>query len=630
MNATMDEEARREALLVLQRKHQLAPEDVAFLVACLGDESWRVRKEAVETSIMFHQPSIVHALIDGLGAGDNAGMRNACQEALTRIGAPAVLPLRDAFAGADADVRKFILDIIGDMGIGDTCQFLVSATEDRDENVVIAACENLGKLGCEDAVMPLLKMLDAGDQWRAFVIIESLAKIGRPIDASFLLPLWSMAPLRKPLLDIVPLAGSPYDVRLVRQALNDSSPYIREAAAVVLLRIVSRSQDRLDEFARECAPVLPPAQDFRKLLDGTRPERLRAFGLLAFIACTAEYLESFVAAADDDALMFFSRLARTAPLRSPDMLAPLLDRFTDMRLSFLVYLCGFLGVEAARPAIVGFCGSSSEQVRQAVAFAVGRFGATEALPCLFRLLGDSVKQVRDEAAGTMAGLIVSQGVPTADQIVEAFDAGDEAVQLSILDIVVKAGGFNRDFMRRAMRSPFASVRARAIDLAATEHEKLRGYDLSVFLTDESEAVRIATVRAFAASGSPAAAPALLSLLDTDSIALKKAVIGALFRIAPDQLKAHEFLVLTPTHPMILLELCDLYRQGLDIPSESLVKAARELDDPGIYRELYRAFLDRGSETAVRHLYDQLCSYHCGDRQRTDEMLGIDPGTEVFR
>ena len=57
--------------------------------------------------------SVIYGLINALGAGDNAGMRNSAVEALTKIGEGAIEPLLGVINDDDRDIRKFVVDILG-------------------------------------------------------------------------------------------------------------------------------------------------------------------------------------------------------------------------------------------------------------------------------------------------------------------------------------------------------------------------------------------------------------------------------------------------------------------------------------------------------------------------------------
>ncbi len=56
---------------------------VLVLIKALGDQDWRVRKEATAVAIArAPSPDVLAALVGALRPGDNVGLRNAAVEAL--------------------------------------------------------------------------------------------------------------------------------------------------------------------------------------------------------------------------------------------------------------------------------------------------------------------------------------------------------------------------------------------------------------------------------------------------------------------------------------------------------------------------------------------------------------------
>src|SRR5512145_3092854 len=106
-----DAEERREAVIDLGH---LGAEAVPLLFRSLGDREWRVRKTAVDALVAIGGARVVEGLLDALNAPDNAGARNSAIEALVRIDGPAVGALLPRVETPDPDVRKFVVDILGD------------------------------------------------------------------------------------------------------------------------------------------------------------------------------------------------------------------------------------------------------------------------------------------------------------------------------------------------------------------------------------------------------------------------------------------------------------------------------------------------------------------------------------
>ena len=121
--SSSDEEKRRLAVTGLAGYPVTEVKEHIF--QALGDESWRVRKEAVELlSGISISREMIEELIALLRSRDNAGLRNAAVEILVRLGAKAVPVLSPYVKDADHDVRKFIVDIMGSIGTHPSSPYL--------------------------------------------------------------------------------------------------------------------------------------------------------------------------------------------------------------------------------------------------------------------------------------------------------------------------------------------------------------------------------------------------------------------------------------------------------------------------------------------------------------------------
>jgi HEAT repeat protein len=130
-----DAEERREAAIDLGRA---GADAVPLLFRALRDVDWRVRKTAVEALVAIGGASVIEGLVQQLSSHDNAGARNSSIEALIHIGAEAVDALLAVLDTPDADVRKFIVDTLGDIRDPRAVPALINRLEDHDENIRVA------------------------------------------------------------------------------------------------------------------------------------------------------------------------------------------------------------------------------------------------------------------------------------------------------------------------------------------------------------------------------------------------------------------------------------------------------------------------------------------------------------
>lgn len=222
--------------------------------AALGDASWRVRKEAAEIFLSLPRAGdLAGEIVELLHAQDNAGLRNTAVEILVRLGEPALPFLLEELSCGDHDVRKFVLDVLGDIGNESCILPMIGALEDSDGNVRAAAAENLGKLRATQAVDSLVGALAVPDLLLRFTILEALGAIGAEVPVARLLVLRDEQLLRKALFDCLGRVGGEEAITVLVEGLEDKMRNVREAAALGLFRIGARCEESL---LRQLSPWL--------------------------------------------------------------------------------------------------------------------------------------------------------------------------------------------------------------------------------------------------------------------------------------------------------------------------------------------------------------------------------------
>ena len=136
--------ARRQAVRALRNPpREAAGSDRALLllIEVMGDDDFRIRKEALEAALCWPDPLVVvERLVEALGEPDNIGRRNAAVEAVTRLQGVAVEPLLRALASLP-EHRKVLVDVLGAIGDRRAAPALTAALGDSDPNVRAAAAE---------------------------------------------------------------------------------------------------------------------------------------------------------------------------------------------------------------------------------------------------------------------------------------------------------------------------------------------------------------------------------------------------------------------------------------------------------------------------------------------------------
>lgn len=191
-----DPEERRRAVA---RIGELPPPSrPAALVAALGDDDWRVRKEAIGLAAeLGPEPDLLSALVDVFEPGDNVGLRNAAVEALGAFGQFAVEALSPRVRKLDADGKKLAIEALGRSAEAGALDVLAPLVKDADPNVRVAALEAIGAIGVtrvDEARALLLSGLDSGHPLETLAAAEALVTIGAGLPFSIVEP-WLADPL---------------------------------------------------------------------------------------------------------------------------------------------------------------------------------------------------------------------------------------------------------------------------------------------------------------------------------------------------------------------------------------------------------------------------------------------------
>ncbi|MDP2277615.1 MAG: HEAT repeat domain-containing protein, partial [Nitrospirota bacterium] len=156
-----DVEVRRES--VERLRGAASDASIGLLLKAMKDVSWRVRKTAVDILLNDYP---VEAYINGLIAllyDDNAGARNSAIETLIKLDKKTTTFLIEAFNTQNRDVRKFIIDVLGEFRDKRSLPLMLDALKDENDNVRASAVEHLGKIGEPAVVNALIEILESGD-----------------------------------------------------------------------------------------------------------------------------------------------------------------------------------------------------------------------------------------------------------------------------------------------------------------------------------------------------------------------------------------------------------------------------------------------------------------------------------
>ena len=537
--ASPDDEVRHAAVRSL---HDAGPDALPSLIGALGDSSWRVRKAALDLVLLAPAAASLPLLIAGLRDEGNAGRRNSSMEALVRLGPAAVPVLAPLVADPDAELRKFVVDALGNIDAPGVPELLLTALEDAEENVSATAAEYLGRRRDTAAVPLLLRRLGGSSGWLTFGCLRALGEIGDPAAAPAISALLGEPGLRKTALEALGRVGDEQAVPHLLEALFSRDRGLRRVAALAVHRILPRLGPAAGA-APLAAGVRAQADDeffeFLRGLLGQEDAQLRAAAatLLGFVPgarMVSILLDALPQVAEQDQELLAAVLDGLPDAGLPLLVARLLDPSPIVRLR----LAGVLGRRKCReavPLLLTLLEDGIGHVRAAAARALGKIGDPAAVSPLVGLLRDPFPDVRD--AGMEAVVAVGQAGRARLELVLTllephFAAPDEGFAAAAVRIAGRLGG--RGLIARlglALRDARGEVRRAAVEAIGSADGAEAVEALRVALTDEDVAVRREVVLRLGATRDVSALPLLLPMLGDEDLWVRVRTVQALGGIA---------------------------------------------------------------------------------------------------
>lgn len=544
-----------------------APDGVDQLLARLSDESWRVRKAAVErlAEVRPVERAVPH-LVHALGMGDDVRARNAAAEALARIGAPAVKALAERLGNEDGDVRKFAADILGEIGHGEGVEPLASALDDPDRNVRAAAAEALGKIGGPRAAVALERALKADDHLLRVSALDGLARIGAVPRTETLEPLARDRFLRRPVYRLLGRQTGDRALELLLEGLADPGRTTREAALAGIAEQARRASGffwgRLVLLARRAPPGAPALLKAAREALG-REEPAAVEGAILVLGALGD-AESAAAVAELGANERYMDAARTALAgMGQDVLSPLAEAIPRLNPGALALAAEILGPphapELARRALAALDEATPELASELLQL-LGDIGGPESVEGLLArvddpLFGEQARRALDRVAARQGEGLLDKarslwrasrspatlfllgevgGEAELAQVREALNDSDAVMRVAAVRVLAVRGGAGvAEAIAGTLTDEGAEVRAAAVRaLGVLRHPELEVV-LQTALADPAPRVALAAAEVAGASRLAKLGPALTALVDRGTGSAALAALEALERL--DQL-----------------------------------------------------------------------------------------------
>jgi len=503
---------------------------IALLYQAMGDSSWRVRKEAADAFLSFPRSGeLAGDIVELLHSQDNAGLRNTAVNILIHLGVQSLPVLLDEVNCIDHDVRKFVLDILGDIGDSSSSTAMIVAMSDTDRNVQAAAAENLGKIGAADAVPALLDAMVDADLLMQFTILESLGKIGKPIPIEKILPYNDNPLLRKALFECIGRANVEEGIPLLVQGLSDKMGNVSEAAVLSLAALCFNQRKSVADT------LLANSEAAQALVGLTHSSNIAvvraAIKLLPFTgdASSADRLLAIIENEEvrQESASALVLMGRSAVYSMFSQWATANDR---TRL-YLSYLAGETGCVEAVPMLLSELSSDDVSLRMSCAQALGRLNEIAAVPFLVDMLQSSVPELRGTAQDALAALIHAYPEKIIEVLSPLVEDDDSAIRAAVISVLGRIDYKKiAHLVTLALKDESASVRRAAISALGSNPAKEHLDVLMLALTDEDAEVRRGGAEAIGMIKNPQAVDALALALFDEDIWVRASVIRSLGKI----------------------------------------------------------------------------------------------------
>ena len=510
--------------------------DTTPLLDALSDDSWRVRRAAVQGVSERAAPEAIAALLHSVVENhQNPSLLNSALQVLASSDVDTLSPLLQLLQGRDADLCMQAALALGEQREVRAVGPLIDALKDDDANVRYHAIEALGKLKAAHAVDALADIAESRDFFLGFPALDALAKIGDARVAPRVVALLEDNLLRDPAVNLLGQLGDETAVAPLTALLNTAgapTDLIAEALAALSDRYETQYGEGghiADLTSREISPT--GVQNLLDALETPGKENLRPLALvLGWLKRSGvERALTRLMGRDDLRDEIIEALVRHGSATFDLLMSQLDAEDLEVRRSAVVAL-GRIGDRRATPALVNALRDESLSIDAANALA--QIGDPKSLDGLLSLTRSDDASTRQAAVSALNSLATPQ---MSKRIIPLLHDPDPNVRESAVKI---AGYFgyseSADELLKLSRDPVERVRTAAIEhLPFLEDD--RAFDVLIHaIKDETPTVRAAAARALGNVDAPESVDHLIRALADEDVWVRYFSARALGRRRSDE------------------------------------------------------------------------------------------------
>lgn len=489
-----DVEVRLSALKSLVGSEEES--SIESILDALGDSEWRVRKTAVAIALSLEDKSrVVDGLIRRFGQEKNVGMRNAAVEIFIQLGRACIDQILSHYYHADEDVKKFIIDSLGEIRDISVVPHLIACISESNENVQAAAIEALGKIKDERGVAPLIQILKKDHPLLSFSAIKALEQIGDVRAVEPILEILNKNIFKRAGLEALGVIGDMRAVGALEEALKSGTRNVRYSALKSLVLLESRQNKDNGFVVRGRLKKIYHEEIYSFLIDVLNdPDKsikiaaIRMLGWVSEVKSIPAVVPFLNSEYRDEAFRSLVEMGRPAV----DFLITELTKHEEKVRESIALILGEIGEPSASETLVRLLTDQNGHVRQAAAVGLGKIKNPATIGALLPILGDLYPDVQESALNALVEMKDSLSLSTLLELLKSPSTSYRSNAATLLGAIRNKEAIPP--LSFLLKDPDEAARRTAVDaLSRFDFKEVSNYLVLAF-NDEAYKVRLAALK----------------------------------------------------------------------------------------------------------------------------------------
>lgn len=564
----LDEESRIESILILKRE----PITAGFLNVLkmgLSDPSWRVRKTALDIVLSRRDNNKIKILlIEGLRSHDNAGLRNTSTEGLIQIGEKVLDLLEKAVKDPDTDVRKIIIDVLGEIKSKRSLRIVSQFLKDKDENVRSAAAEAIGKIGDKKGISILLNTLKGDDNYLKFTSLEALGLLGEKYgiyDINLIVECLNNSLLGRAAYDALGRSKNINSMKYLIKGLLDLRRSYRESALIGIVNLYSD----FNKSERETL-IKELKKSINEYLKDELIKALQSFSVKIKLSSAAvlswlkvkESLPIMVELLKDESVSekIEEYISGFGTIVTQDIIR-IMDEGDEFTISALCKVLGKIGDTKTEDKLIKLLKSDSDSVRVAAAEALGKIGTSKAIKELFDLFTIHDHVLQNVTRNALRELSAKYREEIKKYSINLIPSQDENLRGNSIYVLGFTG--DRDVLELinlGLKDAIPEVRQMSAEALGMLGFPESLEPLSYALTDEDYRVRLSAIKSLSSIKTPGIIDALKIALRDEHVWVRVYAVKLLSKLDIKSAEPYLDLALMDNAPPVVMAALENYRE----------------------------------------------------------------------